>query len=187
MSPQYKHGKQTSPIEFKVFDKAMREGYFTQRSHRSFSAFLYWFGVRRSEVLERVKEDFEVKDNVLIVDCPAKKGGYRELLEISVDLPYVNLIIEQVHRTLPRQRVWKFSHTTAWKIVKRSMGEKFYPHFFRLNRATRFLEDPTTTIPEMKAWFGWKSTGTIDTYIGVSRRHIRKQADRLKQEVKEIG
>lgn len=151
---------------------------------RSYLAFLYWFGVRKAEALERIPEDFIVKDGLLLVDASPKKRGEREPLEIPVDYPYVNLIVERVEATPLGVKLWRFSPKTAWKIVKRAMGEKYYPHFFRLNRATRFLDDPTTTLPEMKAWFGWKHAKTVDPYIGYSRRHIKTQRERLANELK---
>jgi len=157
-------------------------------SHKSFLVFLYWFGVRKAEALERTKEDFLVKESLLIVNATPKKGGEREPLEIPVDYPYVDLVIKNAKQTRrsPRNKeglVWNFSPRTAINIVKRAMGDRYYPHFFRLNRATRFLEDPTTTLPEMKAWFGWKAAKTVDPYIGYSRRHIHKQRERLKMEL----
>jgi len=183
--PKYKYGKITAPIDFPAFKETMENGHFAKGkalSHKSFLAFLYWFGVRKAEALERRKEDFLVKDGLLIVDATPKKGGEREPLEVPVSLPYVDLIIRNSRQT-KEGRVWNFSPRTAINIVKRAMGDRYYPHFFRLNRATRFLEDPTTTLPEMKAWFGWKAAKTVDPYIGYSRRHIRKQRERLKMEL----
>ena len=54
-----------------------------------------------------------------------------------------------------------------------------------LNRATKFLDDPSTTIPEMKAWFGWRATKAVDNYIEISKRYIRRQSSRLRGEIKE--
>lgn len=184
----YKYGKQTTPIDFQTFSSIMENGKFVKPLRdKSFLAFLYWFGVRRAETLERVKEDFIIKDGLLIVDATPKKGGEREPLEVLVNYPYVDLIVKKVNKTRrtlvnPTRRVWNISGPTAWRIVKRVML-KHYPHFFRLNRATRFLEDPETTIPEMMAWFGWKASKTVDPYIGYSRRHIRKQRERLAREL----
>lgn len=184
----YKYGKQTDPIDFKTFQSILDHGHFVnKRRDKSFLAFLYWFGVRRSEALERVKGDFQVRDGLLFVNCPAKKGGYRERLEVPTDFPYVDLILEQIQKTRrtlanPTRRVWNISGPTAWRIVKRVLP-KHYPHYFRLNRATRFLEDPTTTLPEMMAWFGWRAAKTVDPYIGHSRRHIRRQRERLAREL----
>jgi len=182
--PKYKYGKVTAPIDFQTFKEAMENGKFSKGrmlNYKSFLAFLYWFGVRKAEALERTKNDFIIKDGLLIVNATPKKGGEREPLEIPVDYPYVDLIIKDVERT--EGRVWDFSPRTAINIVKRVMGDRYYPHFFRLNRATRFLEDPTTTLPEMKAWFGWKAAKTVDPYIGYSRRHIRRQRQRLRGEL----
>jgi hypothetical protein len=110
-------------------------------SHKSFLTFLYWFGVRKAEALERTKEDFIIKDGLLIVDAVLKKGGEREPLEVSVDYPYVDLIVEKIERTRrsfrnEESRVWNFYARTAINIVKRATGDRYYPHFFRLNRAT---------------------------------------------------
>lgn len=191
MLPRYKYGKVTAPIDYQSFKEAMEKASFPKGrmlSHKSFIAFLYWFGVRKAEALERVTEDFMVMDGLLIVNATPKKGGQREPLEILANYPYVDLIIknvEQVSHSNVKEddRVWNFSARTAINIVKRVMGDRYYPHFFRLNRATRFLEDPTTTLPEMKAWFGWKAAKTVDPYIGYSRRHIRRQRQRLKREL----
>ncbi len=191
MLPRYKYGKVTAPIDYQSFEEAMEKASFPKDkmlSHKSFIAFLYWFGVRKAEALERRTEDFVVKDGLLIVNATPKKGGQREPLEIPVNYPYVDLIIKNVEQTRGSSenegdRIWNFSPRTAINIVKRVMGDRYYPHFFRLNRATRFLEDPTTTLPEMKAWFGWRAAKTVDPYIGYSRRHIRRQRQRLKKEL----
>lgn len=187
---RYKHGKQTRPIDLATFKTIMENGRHTRGKKlrdKSLLAFLYWFGVRRSEAIERVKEDFKVEGELLIVNCPPKKGGERDPLEVPVSYPYVDLILRQVEKTRrtlrnPTRRVWNTDEVTAWRIVKRVMP-KHYPHFFRLSRATRFLEDPTTTIPEMMSWFGWKAAKTVDPYIGHSRRYIQKQRQRLAREL----
>ena len=182
--PKYKHGKQIEPIDFETFTNIMEHGTFVKSLlHKSFFTFLYWIGCRKAEALERVKEDFRIKNGVLIIKIPAKKGGQREgELELDVDLPYLNLVLTRIKRTRKGKRVWPFTERTAINIVKRTMGEKYYPHFLRLNRATRFLEDPDTTIPEMKAWFGWKRIETISKYVGYAKRNIREQRARLRKE-----
>lgn len=164
----------------------MDTGHFVRGDyHRSFLAFLYWFGVRRGEALALTPENCTVdkEKGIFIVNCQPEKKGERPPLECDYTLPYIVLILKQLLKTPPTKRIWRFSPDTAWKIVKRAMGEKYYPHFFRLNRATRFLEDPTTTIPEMLGWFGWKLTKTIDPYVGYSRRYIKTQSKRLKREL----
>ena len=183
--PTYKYGKQTETIDFEAFRQVMEKGKFVNGDRdRSFLAFLYWFGVRVSEAFERLKEDFIIDGENLVVNCPAKKKGKRETLKAPLNLPFIDLIVKQVQKTKDDRRVWNFGETTAWRIVKRALGEKYYPHFLRLNRAVHFLDDPTTTIPEMQAWFGWRDIDTINSYLGYSVRHLDRQASRLKNEVK---
>lgn len=181
--PKYKHGKITTPIELDLMLKVLKSNRFQKYRHRSYLAFLYLTGVRRSEALETVKEDYTIEEKVLVVKIPAKKGGVRDILKLRLDLPFMDLILERLEETGKGGRLWTFSDRTALRIVKRAMGDQYYPHFFRLNRAVHFLDDPETTDPEMMSWFGWKSRRTIDSYMGFSQRHLDKQADRLKERV----
>lgn len=182
MSPIYKHGKQKELIYLREFIEKLASTKFVKPLRdKSFLAFLYWFGTRKSEALELVREDFEIEDRILRVKAKAKKRGERPPLEIPLDLPLVHYIIERVQRTKPNHRVWNMSSTTAWRIVKR-FSNKLYPHYFRLNRASHFLENPETSTAEMMTWFGWRSTKTVDKYIGYSRRHIQAMSSRLKKE-----
>lgn len=186
--PRYKHGKQITPIGFQTFQEAMQNGEFKfPKRDRSLLALLYWCGIRKSEAYERTKEDFTKTDTHLIIDFGKRKKGGLDVppLELRLELPYVDLIVERVEKARKGRRVWNISGTTAWRIVKRALGEKYYPHFLRLNRATHFLDDPETTVPDMKAWFGWKSSQTIDSYIGYSKRNIRRQSERLEKELKQ--
>jgi hypothetical protein len=182
--PTYKHGKQTETIDFDSFKQVIEHGKFVQANRdQSFLAFLFWFGVRVSEAYDRVKEDFVIIGENLVVNCPAKKKGKRWILQAPVSLPFIDLVLKQVDITKKGRKVWNFKEITAWRIVKRAMGEKYYPHFFRLNRAVHFLDDPTTTIPEMQSWFGWRGINTINSYLGYSKRHLDKQSERLKKDV----
>ena len=182
--PTYKHGKQMAPIDLKILSSYMNEGHFSGGDyHRSFLAFLYWFGVRRMEALLRKREDFVIEETVMFVEVPPiKRGQPRPPLEIDTDLPFVDLIINQVLETPFGERVWPFSDTTAWRIVKR-VDETKYPHFFRLNRCSQMLDDPGATTPEIRTWFGWRTSRTIDSYIGISRRYVRAGRARLRREL----
>jgi integrase len=180
--PIYKYGKQKELIYLQQFMEILEATRFVKPLRdKSFLAFLYWFGTRKSEALERVKEDFEIENNILRVNAKVKKRGERPALEIPIDLLLVNLIIEKIEKTKPNRRVWNMSPTTAWRIVKR-FSDKLYPHYFRLNRASHFLENPETSTAEMMTWFGWRSTKTVDKYVGYSRRHIVTMSSRLKKE-----
>lgn len=181
--PKYQHGKQTVPIEFTYMEQVLNSNRFHRFSHRSFLAFIYLTGVRRSEALETIKEDFTQEGRVLTIKIPAKKHGIREIMQLSLDMPFMDLILEQLNRTRTKKRVWNFTGRTAHRLVKRAMGDKYYPHFLRLNRCVHFLDDPTTTFPEMLSWFGWKNIKTINSYMGYSKRHLDTQMKRLKKSI----
>lgn len=187
MSPIYKHGKQTQTITLDFMKNCMnRKRAFKNHSRdKSFLALLYWAGVRKSEAYERVKEDFKITETDLIVDFHQRKkhGLAVPPLEIPLDLPFVDLIVERVRKTKARRRVWNISGVTAWRIIKRALGEKYYPHFLRLNRITRMFDDPTTTIPEIKSWTGIKSFRSLDVYIGFSKQRMQKGKARLRNEL----
>ena len=121
----------------------------------------------------------------LVVDFHQRKKRGLEVppLEIPLELPFVDLIVERVRKTKARRRVWNISGVTAWRIIKRALGEKYYPHFLRLNRITRMFDDPTTTIPEIKSWTGIKTTQSLDVYIGYSQRRMQKGKARLRHEL----
>lgn len=183
---KYKHGKITDTIDLDFLKDRMEKGVFIDELRdKSFIAFLYWTGVRKSEALERVKEDFKITDTDLIVDFHQRKKHGLETppLEIPLDLPYVNLIVEQVRKTHHGKRVWDFNGITAWRIIKRAFGERFYPHFLRLNRITRMFDNPETTIPEMRSWTGLKTVKALEIYIGYSKRRMQKAKARLKEEI----
>ncbi len=68
---------------------------------------------------------------------------------------------------------WLFPHiqsVTAWKIVKRVLGEKYYPHFLRLNRLSEIGSDPTANLVRLKSYSGIKSIQALEFYLGTSRK-----------------
>ncbi len=181
--PKYKHGKQLETMSFKEWKEKMDKAKVFRRWYKGLLAFLFYTGVRVSEATDRVKEDFKIEGDILIVNAPAKKHGQRSNLELPLELPFIDLVVKRVKRCRKQKKVFSISPRHANRLVKQVFGEKYYCHYFRLNRATLFLEDPETTIPEMKAWFGWKKMETISSYIGLSKRGIKAQSNRLRQEI----
>lgn len=189
---KYQHGKQTKAIDFETFKNGIESYKFPHPLRdRSYLAFLYWSGVRRSEAYERVKKDFELNNGVLKVTAPCKKHGERGgPLRIPANLPFVDLILKRVQKArrcyhpelkTKDQFLWPISATTAWRIVKRPFP-KLYPHFFRLNRAVLFCQNPDTSSVDVRSWFGWQSEKTINFYMGVSERSMIRMEKRLKPE-----
>jgi len=181
--PKYKHGKNTEPITFDYFKKCMNEAQFPNFSrirNLSFLAILYYSGGGVSQLLVLKRENFRIEGESLYLDLKARKKGLSPTPKIALSLPYMKSVRDQLRRTQRGQKVWTFTRQAARNLVKQVFGDRYYPHFFRLNRATHFLDDPTTTVPEMKSWFGWKSIETIGSYVGYSKRHVDRQGERLK-------
>lgn len=177
--PIYKYGKQKREMPKEEFFKLLEKGHFVKRMHKAFLVLLYYIGCRVSEVIELKKENFKVDKSVLMVDVKAKKHGIeRAAFKLNTGLPYVTLIVERVERTRARRRVFPMCRGTAWLVVKR-VAPKKYPHFFRLNRTVKFLNNPKVTLNEVRQWMAWKSLDTVNNYLGYSERTIGKLSDEL--------
>jgi integrase len=177
--PRYAHGKQTKSMTQEEFLAAMEKGHFMKPRHKAFLALLYYTGSRKAEILELTPEAWQVAPDALIVRVKAKKHGVeRGAYILRRDLPYVNDIAAAVEKTRPAKRIFPFTPSTAWNVVKRILP-KHYPHYFRLNRAVHFLDKPDVTLDEVRQWFGWKSLRTVDHYLGYSERTTTKLSVRL--------
>lgn len=177
---KYKHGKQKSEMEKETFYDIMEHGNFVKpQTHRAFLALLYYVGCRKAEALELTKENFKITDIFLYVDIPAKKHGIeRSPFKLNRKLPYVDVILERAERTRKGKRVFPFNSVTAWLIIKR-VAPKKYPHYFRLNRTVKFLNNPNVTLNEIRQWMAWKSIDTVNNYLGYSERTIGKLSQQL--------
>ena len=139
-----------------------------------------------------LKEDVEIEGSLLKItsDEPLKHGERTNPLYAHLNKPGVYEIIEVWKETLDRRdRLFPIGKKLAWLLVTEStkkvdkrtgeVVEYYYPHYFRLNRATKFLNQPETTILEMQEWFGWTDPRTIKEYKGHAGETTKKMADRL--------
>jgi hypothetical protein len=81
---------------------------------------------------------------------------------------------------------WLFpniQNTEAWEIVKKVLGEKYYPHFLRLNRLTEIGSDEKANIVEMKSFSGIKDTKTLEGYLGVSQKQQDKALEYMDKQI----
>lgn len=176
---KFKHGKQKQEMPKEEFYKIMEQGKFVKHYHKAFLALLWYTGARVSELLELRKEHFKTKGNILYVKVKAEKHGTeRTAFQLHKDLPYVNLIVKRTEKVRGTQRVFPFTRQTAWRIIKRVAPEK-YPHYFRLNRTVKFLNNPDVTLNEIRQWMAWKSIKTVDHYLGYSDRTMEKLGKKL--------
>jgi len=177
--PRYKAGKQTKELTKEEFWKVMEKGRFIKRMHRAFLVLLYYIGCRKIEALRLRKERFKVKGDILFCDIPAVKGGIeRNPFQLALSLPYIDELCACIEKTRKGKRVFPFTEFTAWLIVKRVLP-KHYPHFFRLNRTVKFLNNPNITTNEIRQWMAWKRLATVESYVGYSERTIGKLSKEL--------
>src|SRR4030042_2766844 len=69
---------------------------------------------------------------------------------------------------------WLFpgiASTKAWQVTKRVLGEKFYPHYFRLRKLSAIGSNPeTASIIHIKSVSGLRSLRAIESYLGTSEK-----------------
>lgn len=135
-----------------------------------------------------VKEDITVIDEFVRINATEcrKHGKRTSPLWIKVNKTGVEEIIKAYHQTSEGQRLFPISKSHAWKLIKHiaviQKGEKIhrlYPHFFRLNRATKFADDPETTVRDLQQWFGWRDGRTLSSYMARAGRETKKMAERM--------
>lgn len=143
-----------------------------------------WTWKHREGLAGITKEDITVDQYVLrIFSKPLKHGKREGELELGLDYPYVDLIIQQWQQTRPTEKVWKLAMWKAWKIINQLSDGKLYPHAFRFSRATALARNPTISISDLQHWFGWVRATTADKYIEPAR-----SVSKVKQAIeKEIG
>lgn len=129
------------------------------------------------------KQDMRITKTTIRIDPKeVRKHGKRdEPLWIPLELPGAKEIEEQWHDTKDRNdRVFPISTWTAWSLISQVTEGRLYPQYFRENRATKFAENPKTSIYELQQWFGWRDPRTIAKYMGKAGRVTRGMAKRLK-------
>lgn len=175
---KYKFGKQKKTLEPEAFAEIMLKGTFKKHTHRAFLVLLYYSGCRVSEPLPLTPEDFEIKDNILYVDCLASKHGVeRPPYDLPLQLPHMEWLYTVLKKTKKGRRVFPFTRQTGWNIIKRVMPEH-YPHYFRLNRVVNML-DQGKPKNKIRIWFGWKQWTTVENYLGSSKAATKGLSDGL--------
>lgn len=167
----------------------------------AFLAFLYYTGLRVTEVIGDPPHKYKVKDgtvkssetvegirkeNVRIMDTLLRVEAYEVRkhgrrygpLWIPLNKVGVSEIIETWKNTKEGHRLFPISRTQAWRFVQEVTG-KLYPHYFRMNRATRFAEHPDTSIKDLQDWFGWRELISPSKYMAKGGRKMKKMAERL--------
>ena len=161
--------KYTNVLTDKEFIEGMKEGYFVKSpDHEALVTFLHYSAVRISEGLNLKRSRFRIANDMLFVDVGKRLKHSKETppLEIPLDSPYVNTIVETLKDRKRTDQVWPYCRKTGYNIVKRVFH---YPHHHRLSRITQFFLDGYT-IPEVKSWTGL-SLKALDYYVGLVSIH----------------
>lgn len=165
---KYQFGKPDQPITKAMLQEALEKGKFTDPlAHKSYLMISALIGSRKTEALEIRKEDMHLEGSSLYVKIPAKKHGARGgELELPLTWMGMDLILLQWRKTRKGKKVWRFSPSTAWRIVKR-IFPNMSPHWLRWTVITelRALKDERKiTTDEIKSWTGIKRDSTIEGY-----------------------
>ncbi len=190
---RYKYGKQMQIIEFpEIVNKVKAARKHLTKESEAYFWLLYWCGVRKSEAYERITDDIEITETHFIIDFHKRKKGGLAVppLKLPRVFPGVDILCEQLRKARKRKPTWKqikppkekpkrmkarwlFPHinrTWAGVIVKRILGEKYYPHFLRLNRISELCTDPTSNIARISSFTGIKTLRIIEYYLGASTK-----------------
>lgn len=207
--PRYKAGKQTEHLTFQeIQEKVQAAAHSVTKEALAFFWLLYYVGCRKSEAYERTVEDCQLTETQLIIDFHQRKKGSAEVppIEIPRWFPGVEIICEQLERarkkrtskklmektrkgirsTEYKRARWLFPHVQsrwAQHIVKRILGDQYYPHFLRLNRISEICSNPEANIEMIKSWSGIKSIRVIESYMGVSRKQQKKATDWMAKQI----
>lgn len=200
--PHYKYGKQKELTSFQEILKKVKNAQLAFEQ-RAYFWLLYYCGVRKSEGYERIAKDVKVTGQehagLFIIDFHQRKKNGEEVppLELNRSWPGIEELV-QVYKQARKKRAlykhifyyenkqrkkrlvkanWLFPHIqsdTAWRIAKKVLGKKHYPHYLRLNRLTEIGTDEHATSVEMKSFSGIKDLKTLEDYLGISKKEQDK-------------
>jgi len=164
--------KLLQPLTFEEFEAALKK---LKPAYKAYAVLIYYTGMRVSEALRLVKEDFRFDKFYMYVDVGIRlktrrkrkdgtvfPGKRTKPLPLSLEQPHLEILVSKVKYTRKGQRVFKFNRATAWRQMKRAgLG---YNHHARLTAITSFLK-AGRNIADIQNWFGI-SVQTINSYIG---------------------
>jgi hypothetical protein len=144
----------------------------------------FCFPLRNTEIIERVRKDFTIKDGVLKINLYRKKKYYRPNAEpepffLRTTYPMVDEVVDWVDRFDKDERPFDFKRWTAWNYV-RQVFPTYYPHFFRFNYITRGVnnaEEPGSLIRALLEDTGL-DIATVSEYVMADSRFKNSLNDR---------
>lgn len=147
---------------------------------RSFCLTLFYSGCRISEALALTWDQIDFSEQLIVFETlkQRKSGVFRPVL---VPDTLIILFENQDRATNP---IWRFSRTTAWRIVKKSMasakikGSKASPKGLRHSFAVSYIENGVP-ITSVQKWLGHKRIETTAIYLNTLGKEERSLASRI--------
>lgn len=138
---------------------------------RAFLSVLFFAGCRVSEALALTSDDIICMGDTLFIQFFRLKGSKQT---DPIELPKVDALLWMCEQ---KGALFPFCRSTAYRTVKSAFSQ-LYPHYFRMNRITKVLDD--FGVATVKHTFGLSLT-SIDHYIG--KVDIKRVGKALKEEV----
>ena len=152
-------------------------------ANRAFSLTLFYTGCRISEALNLTTDRIDQSDEVLVFETlKRRKRGHFRAVPIPHDL--ATLFSGVVGSRHPPGRVWNFSRTTGYRLIKEQMevagivGSMTSPKGLRHGFAVACLTQKIP-LPTVQKWMGHARMETTAIYLDVSGNEERELAKRL--------
>jgi len=170
--------KYLNEAELKRFYKALRV--LTNPKERTFVEFVYWTGCRVCEALSMTLRQMLFEDRRAVIRSAKKRGESKDKIYRVVPLPrdyFIRLrMAYDVYAHSGKEwqdsilKIWTFSRTTAWRLVKRVMraagisGIRACYRGLRHSRAVKWSLDKMP-LNKIKDWLGHESIATTEIYL----------------------
>lgn len=159
--------KYLTQAEGKLFLKASRK---LPSAEALFCQTIYYTGMRISEALALTTHDVDHSTGALRV-CSLKKRQKREFRRIPVPDALLSGL-QSLAGEKPEERLWKFSRSTGWRIIKRIMVECEITGIHATTKGLRHgfgVRGALAKIPLnlLQLWFGHSQSTTTAIYLDV--------------------
>jgi len=180
-----------APMDWGTYDQKGRRKYLSKEEGREFISsaqsrppneatfclIIYFTGCRVSEALGLTLADFDLQSRVVII-----RTLKRRTKEVRRRVPIPSHLAESIQilkENDPQSRIWQYSRTTAWRLVKKVMKSagiegiqacpKGLRHSFGVRAALQKV--PITLI---QGWMGHADISTTGIYLDVRDEEERE-------------
>ena len=155
------------------------------KSQRAFCLTLYHTGCRMSEILNLTPNQIDLPECKIVI-ITLKQRDKTRLRAIPVKPELIRLLksLIELMDINPEQRIWPFSRTTGWRLVKQLMEKakldgvkataKGLRHTFGVECVMRGVD-----VTNVQRWMGHASLKTTKIYLGVSGEEERRLISRI--------